>query len=245
MTLPTIAYLLQEFFDGRDDRRMPDSDSRQTFSIGQPGKLVQVPGDAFELGHEIQLFAGDPCSYRSSVDQLAQDFGRRLPGLAAKGRESEFPFGAESCADDVFADVTDADFRAPALFAICFFRCFHDKWFVSIFCSDQRDFTPASGKGGVFVYENTTLPSLNLYPFPTRWFNFLRFRFQGLQIIPTKVTLPVGCRFREIRPVFYMGDQIVIYVLVKLLWSITSLRGQRRIRSEVVLRPASSLSKKA
>ena len=41
-----------------------------------------------------------------------------------------------------------------------------------------------------------------------------------------------------------MGDQIVIYVLVKLLWSITSLRGQRRIRSAVALRPASSLSKK-
>ena len=96
-----------------------------------------------------------------------------------------------------------------------------------------------------FRLRKHNLAFLNLYPFPTRWFNFLRFRFQGLQIIPTKVTLPVGCRFREIRPVFYMGDQIVIYVLVKLLWSITSLRGQRRIRSEVVLRPASSLSKKA
>ena len=129
MTLPTIAYLLQEFFDGRDDGRMPYSDSRQTFGIGQPGQLVQVAGNAFELGHEIQLFAGDPCSYRSSVDQLAQDFGRRLPGLAAKGRESEFPFGAESCADDVFADAADADFRPTALFAVCFLRCFHDRLF--------------------------------------------------------------------------------------------------------------------
>ena len=44
--------------------------------------------------------------------------------------------------------------------------------------------TPTSGEGAVFVYENTTLPSLNLYPFPTRWFNFRPFRFQGLQIIP-------------------------------------------------------------
>ena len=85
MTLPTIAYLLQEFFDGRDDRRMPDSDSRQTFGIGQPGQLVQVAGNAFELGHEIQLFAGDPRPYRSSVYQLAQDFGWRLSGLAAEG----------------------------------------------------------------------------------------------------------------------------------------------------------------
>ena len=85
MTLPTIAYLLQEFFDSRDDHRMPCPDSRQTFGIGQPGQLVQIPGDAFQLGHEIQLFAGDPCSYRSSVYQLAQNLGRRLPGLVAEG----------------------------------------------------------------------------------------------------------------------------------------------------------------
>ena len=129
MALPTIAYLLQEFFDGRDDRRMPYPDSRQTFGIGQPGQLVQISGDALELGHEIQLFTGDPRPHRSSVDQLAQDFGRRLPGLAAKGRESEFPFGAESCADDVFADAADADFRASALFAVCFLRYFHDRLF--------------------------------------------------------------------------------------------------------------------
>lgn len=108
---------------------MPDSDSRQTFGIGQPGQLVQVAGDAFELGYKIQLFAGDPRPYRSAVDQLAQDFGGRLPGLAAKGRESEFPFGAEPRADDVFADAADADFRTPALFAVCFLRCFHDRLF--------------------------------------------------------------------------------------------------------------------
>ena len=104
-------------------------DSRQTFGIGQPGQLVQIPGDAFQLGHEIQLFAGDPCSYRSAVDQLAQDLGRRLPGLAAEGREAEFPFGTEPRADDVFADAADADFRTPALFAVCFLRCFHDRLF--------------------------------------------------------------------------------------------------------------------
>ena len=56
---------------------MPYPDSRQTFGIGQPGQLVQIPGDAFQLGHEIQLFAGDPRPYRSSVYQLAQDFASR------------------------------------------------------------------------------------------------------------------------------------------------------------------------
>ena len=64
---------------------MPYPDSRQTFGVGQPGQLVQIPGNAFELGHEIQLFAGDSRPYRSSVDQLAQDFGWRLSGLAAEG----------------------------------------------------------------------------------------------------------------------------------------------------------------
>lgn len=127
MTLPTIAYLFQEFFDGRDNRRMPGSDSRQTFGIGQPGQLVQVAGDALELGHEIQLFTGDARPHRSVVDQLAQYFGGRLPCLAAEGRKAEFPLGTEPRADDVFADTTDADFRTPALFAICFFRCFHDR----------------------------------------------------------------------------------------------------------------------
>ena len=86
------------------------------------------------------------------------------------------------------------------------------------FFSDQRDFTPTSGEGGVFVYENTTLPFLNLYPFPTRWFNFRRFRFQGLQIIPKSLNgLCFGgvllCR-RLLCSVFYAGGQIVIYVLV-------------------------------
>ena len=82
------------------------------------------------------------------------------------------------------------------------------------FFSDQRDFTPTSGEGAVFVYENTTLPSLNLYPFPTRWFNFRPFRFQSLQIIPTRVILLIGYSFRGLRSVFYAGDQIVVYVLV-------------------------------
>ena len=157
MTLPTIAYLLQEFFDGRDDRRMPYPDSRQTFGIGQPGQLVQVPGDAFELDHEIQLFAGDPRPYRSPVDQLAQDFGRRLSCFAAEGRKAEFPFGAEPRADDVFVDAADADFRASALFAVCFFRCFHDKWVVSIFL-----FRPAGFYAGHRVRRSFRLRKHNL-----------------------------------------------------------------------------------
>ena len=88
----------------------------------------------------------DPCSYRSSVDQLAQDFGRRLSCFAAEGRKAEFPFGAEPRADDVFVDAADADFRASALFAVCFFRCFHDKWFVSIFFQTSGILRRPAGK---------------------------------------------------------------------------------------------------
>ena len=95
--------------------------------------------------------------YRSSVDQLAQHFGRRLPCLAAKGRKAEFPFGTEPGADDISADAADADFRAPALFAVCFLRCFHDKWCVSIFL-----FRPAGFYGGHRVRRSFRLRKHNL-----------------------------------------------------------------------------------
>lgn len=79
---------------------------------------------------------------------------------------------------------------------------------------DQRDRLPTDGKAAVLAAKNTTLPSLNLYPFPTRRLDRRGFRLRGLQIIPTRVTLPVGCRFRGLRPGFYTGDQIIVYVLV-------------------------------
>lgn len=96
-------------------------------ALASRGQLVQVAGDALELGHEVQLFAGDPRPNCSAVDQLAQHFGRRLSSLTAKGRKAEFPLGTEPRADDVFADAADTDFRTPALFAICFLRCYHDR----------------------------------------------------------------------------------------------------------------------
>lgn len=52
--------------------------------------------------------------------------------------------------------------RPPCLlyvfFGVFMTGCFDRLCYIC--CSDQRDFTPASGKGGVFVYENTTLPFL-------------------------------------------------------------------------------------
>ena len=79
---------------------------------------------------------------------------------------------------------------------------------------NQRDRLLTDGKAAVFGCQNTTLPSLNLYPFPALWLDFRGFRLRGLQIIPTRMTLPVGCRFRGLRPGFYTGDQIIVYVLV-------------------------------
>lgn len=69
-----------------------------------------------------------------------------------KGRESEFPFGlSRVLTTAIFVDAADADFRASALFAVCF-SVFHDKWVVSIFVqtsgiyADQREGAVSSTK---------------------------------------------------------------------------------------------------
>ena len=56
-----------------------------------------------------------------------------------------------------FVDAADADFRASALFAVCFFRCFHDKWVVSIFL-----FRPAGFYAGHRVRRSFRLRKHNL-----------------------------------------------------------------------------------
>ena len=57
--------------------------------------------------------------------------------------------------------------------------------------------------------KNTTLPSLNLYPFPALRLNRRCFRFRRSQI----TTQTVGYGFRGLRTGF-SGDQIVVDILV-------------------------------
>ena len=89
MTLPTIAYLLQEFFDGRDDRRMPYPDSRQTFDIGQPGQLVQVVGQSFQQVEYRTVFLLYPLLHSPIGDELPHDLDGLLTRLPGQSLEPE------------------------------------------------------------------------------------------------------------------------------------------------------------
>ena len=126
-------------------------------------------------------------SFRSGLSRVLTTYLRMRPILT---------FGRPPCLLYVFFGVSMTGCFDRVFMLYMFFR-------PAGFYADQRE-------GGVFVYENTTLPSLNLYPFPTRWFNFLRFRFQGLQIIPKSLnSLCFGgvllCR-RLLCSVFYAGS---------------------------------------
>lgn len=52
--------------------------------MGKAGELVQVAGHAFELGHEIQMFAAQAFAYHSRPKQLSDDLGRTLARCAGQ-----------------------------------------------------------------------------------------------------------------------------------------------------------------
>ena len=54
--------------------------SRKSFRMGKVGKLVQVAGHAFELGHEVQMFAAQTFANTTGGNQLAEDFSARSSG---------------------------------------------------------------------------------------------------------------------------------------------------------------------
>ena len=63
--------------------------------MGKAGKLVQVAGHAFELGHEVQMFAAQTLSHMTGGNQLAEDFGCSMTGGADKRFQFEVMFGIE------------------------------------------------------------------------------------------------------------------------------------------------------
>ena len=69
--------------------------SRKSFRMGKVGKLVQVAGHAFELGHEVQMFAAQTLAYTTGGNQLAEDFGCSMTGGADKRFQFEVMFGIE------------------------------------------------------------------------------------------------------------------------------------------------------
>ncbi len=69
--------------------------SRKSFCMGKTGKLVQVAGHAFELGHEVQMFVAQTLSHTTGGYQLAENFGCSMTGGADKRFQFEVMFGIE------------------------------------------------------------------------------------------------------------------------------------------------------
>ena len=57
--------------------------------------MVQVAGYAFELGHEVEMFAAQTFAYMTGGNQLAEDFGCSMTGGADKRFQFEVMFGIE------------------------------------------------------------------------------------------------------------------------------------------------------
>lgn len=67
----------------------------QSFCMGKTSKLVQVAGHAFELGHDVEMFAAQTLAHTTGGYQLAEDFGCSMAGGADKRFQLEVMFGIE------------------------------------------------------------------------------------------------------------------------------------------------------
>ena len=54
--------------------------SCKSFRMGKAGKLVQVAGHAFELGHEVEMLAAQTLAHTTGSNQLAENFRARPSG---------------------------------------------------------------------------------------------------------------------------------------------------------------------
>nr|WP_240047954.1 hypothetical protein [Alistipes shahii] len=52
--------------------------------MGKVGKLVQVAGQAFELGHNVEMFAAQTLAHTTGGYQLAEDFCARPSGSTSQ-----------------------------------------------------------------------------------------------------------------------------------------------------------------
>ncbi len=58
--------------------------SRKSLCMGEAGKLVQVAGHAFELGHEVEMFSAQTLAHTTDSYQLPEDFRARSSGSTGK-----------------------------------------------------------------------------------------------------------------------------------------------------------------
>lgn len=54
--------------------------TRKSLRMGKTGKLVQVAGHTFKLGHEVQMFAAQTLAHTTDGNQLAENFRARPSG---------------------------------------------------------------------------------------------------------------------------------------------------------------------
>lgn len=87
---------------------------RQSFCMSKAGKLVQVAGHAFELGHEVEMFAAQAFAHTTGSYQLAEDFGARSSGSTGQCLKSQFMFRVETEGYVVFLFSGLAQRRASA-----------------------------------------------------------------------------------------------------------------------------------
>lgn len=57
---------------------------RKSFRMGKVGKLVQVAGQTFELGHNVEMFAAQTLAHTTGGYQLAEDFCARPSGSTSQ-----------------------------------------------------------------------------------------------------------------------------------------------------------------
>ena len=101
---------------------MRKNDRGETSDVGQFGQSVQVAGDAFELGHTVEMLAPHPLLHSAEFDQFADDLGGLFARLPGEGFQLKIQRRIEPCADDVFLLSAFADFRASAPVKFSFHR---------------------------------------------------------------------------------------------------------------------------
>lgn len=82
--------------------------------MGKTGELVQVAGHAFELRHEVEMFAAQTLAHTTGSNQLAEDFGVWSSGSSCQCLKSQFMLRIEAEGYAVFLFSGFAQRRASA-----------------------------------------------------------------------------------------------------------------------------------
>lgn len=102
---------------------MRKNDRSETSGVGQFGQSVQVAGDAFELGHTVEMLAPHPLLHSSASDQFADDLGGLLARLTGEGFQLKIRRRIEPGTDNVLLSLGGVQCRAAATVKFSFHTC--------------------------------------------------------------------------------------------------------------------------